>query len=435
MLLPVARCFLFNFMKRVATIILGGGQGRRLYPLTMSCCKPALSFAGRFRLIDIPISNAINSGCDKIFVITQFLSSVLHQHIFSTYRFDSFSSGFIEILAAEEKPHDKVWFQGTADAVRQNLDYFAETPADYFLILSGDQLYRLDFREMLQTALATDAEGVIATLAVTDEDTKRMGILKVNDDNFITGFTEKPQNSSEIESFKLNSSQAKKCGVKGKIPHYLASMGIYLFKRQALLDLLTEDPREDFGKHLIPTLVKKGKVSAHVHQGYWEDIGTIASFYEANMALTEAKPHFDANNEEWRIFSNSILLPGARVYGSHVDGAILSEGALIQAKEVKRSIIGPRSVIRQGAVIRNTYLMGNDFFAPPFVGSRLPSRFEIGADTLIDKAIIDKHVYIGNRVELTNKQKLTTYDGDKIFIRDGIIIVSRGANIPDGFVL
>lgn len=414
-------------MKRVATIILGGGQGKRLFPLTMTCCKPALSFGGRYRLIDIPISNAINSGCQKIFIITQFLSSILHQHIFSTYRFGSFSSGFIELLPSEERTKDKVWFQGTADAVRQNLEYFAETPADYFLILSGDQLYRMDYREMLLTALNTDADAVISALSIEEAKAKRMGVLQTNEDNYITAFHEKPQFATELESFRLMSGNAKK--------PYLGSMGIYLFKRQALLDLLSEDPREDFGKHLIPTQVKKGKVAAHVHEKYWEDIGTISSFYEANMALTERHPQFDCNHEDWRIYSSQAFLPGPRVYSTHVDGSILCEGAVLEGKEVMRSIIGPRTIVRPGAVIRNTYVLGNDFFSPPFAGSLLPSTFQIGVETVIDKAIIDKHVSIGNRVQLINRQKLDTYDGDNIYIRDGIIIVTRGATIPDGFIL
>lgn len=414
-------------MKKVATIILAGGEGKRLFPLTQSCCKPALSFGGRYRLIDIPISNAINSGCQKIFVITQYLSSMLHQHIFSAYRFDALSSSMIEVLTSEERS-DKVRFKGTADAVRQNLQYFENIPADYFLILSGDQVYSMDYRDMLKTALETDADAVIASLPIQAEQTHRMGILQVDDANIITSFHEKPQHMHELEPFRLSEMQHKRFGKPLHTKHYLASMGIYLFKRQVLIDLLSKDPREDFGKHIIPALVQSGRVAAHVHHGYWEDIGTIATFYEANMALTEKNPLYDCNNEKWRLYSSPILLPGAHVSNTHVENSILCEGTVIDAKEITHSIIGHLTTVQKGTIIRNSVVFGADPSHPS-------QNNDIGSDTIIDKAIIDRHVSIGNRVQLVNKQKLTTYDGDHIYIRDGIIIVTSGATIPDGFIL
>jgi glucose-1-phosphate adenylyltransferase len=423
-------------MKRVATIILGGGQGTRLFPLTKTRSKPAMSYGGNYRLIDIPISNALNSGAQKIFIITQFLSSSLHQHIFQTYRFSSLSSGFIELLPVEEKHQQREWLQGTADAVRQNLDYFIETAADYFLILSGDQLYTMDYRQLVQFAQEKDADAVIATLPVNEEDAKRMGVLHINEDSFITKFHEKPQAREDLDKMKMPSEQAKKVGIDPESKcSYLGSMGIYLVKRNVLIDLLQSDRGLDFGKHIIPAKVAQGNVAAYIFDGYWEDVGTVESFYNANMALTEPSPVFDCYNENWPIYAQHTMLPGARINHTQVTQSIICEGSLVDAKEVSRSIIGARTIIRQGTVIRDSYVMGNDYFAPPIETSRFPKEFYIGENTVIQKAIIDKHVQIGNNVQLINKQNLTTYDSDSVYIRDGIIIVARGATIPDGFVL
>jgi glucose-1-phosphate adenylyltransferase len=416
-------------MKDVATIILGGGQGSRLLPLTMSRCKPALCYGGRYRLIDIPISNTIHSGCKQIFVITQFLSRSLHQHILATYRFGS-SSTFIELLSTEEKPKNKVWFQGTADAVRQNLDYFEDTHAEYFLILSGDQLYHMDFNALLDCARETDADMMVASLPVDAAHAKRMGIMKINENHFIEDFHEKPQKQEELDKLRFSSGA----------PHqktsdlYLGSMGIYLFKRKALIDILRKDNREDFGKHLIPTLVGEGKVAAYIHHGYWEDIGTVESFYAVNMALTKSTTPFDCYREDWPIFSRPTTLPGAKVLGAVVDHSLLCEGTVIENATIKGSIIGPRTHVRSGTTICHTYVMGNDFFTPP-ANTRLPEKLHIGKNSIIERAIIDRHVCIGDHVQLVNKQNLVSYDSDHVYIRDGIIIVPHGASIPDGFVL
>jgi len=424
-------------MKNVATIILGGGQGTRLFPLTMSRCKPAMCYGGRYRLIDIPISNAVNSGSQMIYIITQFLSSTLHQHIFNTYRFGSLSSGFIELLSAEQKPQNNVWFQGTADAVRQNLDHFIEIPADYFLILSGDQLYRMNFREMVYFAQKTNADAVIASLPIPEADAKRMGVMQIDHNNFITSFHEKPQQRNELNRMLLTPSMSERLNLDPlKKLDYLGSMGIYLFKRKTLIDLLQRDPREDFGKHLIPTIVKEGNSAAYIHEGYWEDIGTVESFYQANMALTHSQPLFDCYNEEWPIFASQNTLPGARIMGNtQVHRSILCEGSIIDAQEVAHSVLGPRSVLDKGVIIQNSYVMGNDYFHPPTATSRLPKTFRIGENSVIKKAIIDKHVSIGRNVQLVNKQNLTHYDSENVYIRDGIIVVSKGATIPDGFIL
>lgn len=423
-------------MKNVATIILGGGQGTRLLPLTMSRCKPALCYGGRYRLIDIPVSNAIHSGCQKIFIITQFLSSSLHRHILSTYRFGNSSSSSIELLSTEEKPQYKSWFQGTADAVRQNLDYFEDTHADYFLILSGDQLYNMDFNELLECAKETEADMVLSCLPVNEKDAKRMGIMQIDHHQFITSFQEKPQIKTDLERLRLSKIQSNRLGIhESEDLTHLGSMGIYLFKRQTLIDLLSSDPREDFGKHLIPALIEKGKIAAYIHQGYWEDIGTVESFYHANIALTSPHPPFNCYNENWPLFTKSIALPGTKILESHIHHSLLCEGSIIENAEIKNSIVGPRTLVKAGTSIHDTYVMGNDFFTPPTASSRLPSQLYIGRNSVIKKAIIDRHVCIGNNVRLTNESHLSHYDGDNIHIRDGIIIVPHGSSIPDNFAL
>ena len=423
-------------MKDVAAVILGGGQGARLSPLTISRCKPALCYGGRYRLVDIPISNAIHSGCQKIFLVTQFLSSSLHRHILSTYRFGNSSFGSIELLSAEEKPQSKSWFQGTADAVRQNLNYLEDTHADYFLILSGDQLYQMDYNDLLQRARDTDADMVISCLPVNEKDATRMGIMQIDKDNFITAFQEKPQFKDDLKPLNLSKDQLVDFNIEpSKKLNYLGSMGIYLFKRQVLIDLLMDDLREDFGKHLIPNLVAKGRVAAHRHQGYWKDIGTIDSFYSANMALTQAHPPFNCYNENWPIFTKPVTLPGAKIFDAQITHSLLCEGAIIEASEISNSIIGPRTVIKSGTKIHNTYIMGNDFFRAHQNNMRLPSQLHIGKNCMINKAIIDRHVWIGDNVQLINKENLSNYASNNIHICDGIIVVPHGSTIPDNFIL
>lgn len=421
-------------MNRIAAIILGGGQGTRLSPLTITRCKPAICFGGKFRLIDIPMSNALNSGCQKIFVVTQFLSSSLHQHICRTYRQGSFSSGFIELLAAEQKPLVHAWFQGTADAVRQNIDYFIDTPVDYFLILSGDQLYNINFQEMIRFAQDTNADLTIAALPVEEKNAKRMGILKVNEDRMITEFEEKPQTREQLDHLCLPELTLKQLGHNfDKQRQYLGSMGIYLFKRKALLDLLEADSREDFGKHLIPTKVSQGSVAAYLYDGYWEDIGTIESFYEANITLTSANPPFNCYDESNPIFSHHFNLPAPKIMNTNVTSSIICEGSIIEAEEIKSSILGPRTIVKSGTSIKDCYLMGNDYYASPVKSERIPEQLSIGKDCQIERAIIDKHVYIGNGVTLINKNKLTHFDNDNVCVRDGIIVITRGTCLPDGF--
>lgn len=421
----------------VASIILGGGEGTRLYPLTLTRCKPAINFGGKYRLIDVPISNSIHADCYKIFVLTQFLSSSLHHHIFQTYMQGGRASGLVEILTAEQKPTQKCWYQGTADAVRQNIDYLLESPVEYFLILSGDQLYNINFQEMVFFAKSVDADVVIAALPVNAQEAKRMGILKVNDESFITDFYEKPQDQVLLKQLRSSTEIIERIGVSPESErHYLGSMGIYLFKRKALVDLLTRDPREDFGKHLIPTQVATGRVAAFLYEGYWEDIGTIQAFYQANMVLTNPKPQFSFNHEARPIFTCRYDLPPAKFLDTQVKQTILCEGAIIEADELTHSILGPRSVIHKGVIIRDSYIMGNDYYESTVRDHhRLPPNPHIGENSILYRTIVDKNATIGKRVQLINKQKLTHYNGENLFIRDGIIIVPRGATVPDDLII
>ncbi len=424
-------------MSRVGTIILGGGQGTRLYPLTRANCKPAITFGGKYRLIDVPMSNAIHSGCHKIFIVTQFLSKFLHDHIFKTYRPGLFSSGFVEVLTVEEKPHGKAWFQGTADAIRQNLEYLSEIPIDYFLILAGDHLYQMNYQRMMHVALQTNADVVIGALPVEENQTSRFGILKVNQDRRITDFIEKPTSKDCLEKYKITKDISEKFQLRKDAGNYLGSMGIYLFKRKTLLQLLLTDMREDFGKHLIPTIIEKGTAAAYLHDGYWEDIGTIESYYHANMALLKNNPEFNWYDERYPLLVNhqNQNLPAPKVFDTKIQNSIICEGAIIEAEEISHSIIGPRIRIKKGTVIKDSYLIGNDFYYPQSPESNLPPNLQIGENCRIERTIIDKHVCIGNNVQLINKNKLDQHSSDEIFIRDGIIIVPRGAHIPDNFVL
>lgn len=413
-------------MSKVACVILAGGQGTRLYPLSKNRCKPAIEFGGRYRIIDIPISNALGSGVETIFVLTQFLARSLNHHILHTYPPNALTGGFIEVLSAEQRANCNRWYSGTADAVRQNLDYLTEIDAEYVLILSGDQLYRMDFCAMLKKAIATDVDVLVATLAVDEKAAKRMGILKLNEDHDIIDFHEKPSSMQALDRLRTPPEILKKMGfLTGVEKPFLGSMGIYLFKRNALIELLKTDLRDDFGKHIIPSKVQKGKIGAFAHNGYWEDIGTVESFYEANLALARPHPPFDLYSTSMPIFSTIHTLPGAKIAGTQITQSIICEGSLINAHEITKSIIGQRSIIGKGTVIQNSYVMGND--PNSFLGT-------IGDDCFVNKAILDKQVTLENRVHLINKQNHSDYESDLLYVRDGIIVVPRGITLPEGFI-
>lgn len=424
-------------MEKVASIILGGGEGTRLYPLTLSSCKPAVNFGGKYRLIDVPISNSIHANCSKIFILTQFLSSSLHRHIIKTYLQNGKNGDKIEVLTAEQKPTGKSWYMGTADAVRQNIEYLKESSAEYFLILSGDQLYNIDFEEMLKCGISEDADLVIATLPVNEQDATRMGIMTIDSSYNIVHFHEKPQDKVVLNKLKTNEHLLNRLGFENStVKCYLGSMGIYLFKRKALFDLLQNDLREDFGKHLIPTQIKRGKTKSYIYKGYWEDIGTIDTFHKANLALTESNPQFQFHHDSHFIFSHLYDLPPAQFHNTQLDHTIACEGSIIVDSEIKDCLLGPRTVIQQGSILRKTYVMGNDYYEKNDIDSLMDScKPQIGESCIIQNAIIDKNVCIGNNVKLVNQQRQNFYNGENIFIRDGVIVVPRGARIPDGFIL
>jgi glucose-1-phosphate adenylyltransferase len=423
-----------DFLKRVATIILAGGQGTRLFPLTLNRCKPSVGFGGRYRLIDIPLSNSLNSRINQVFVISQYFASELHQHILSTYQLDMFRTGGLELLTPQETTKGKDWFKGTADAVRQSLDYILRSSADWFLILSGDQLYNMDLYEMLSFAKEKDADLLIASISVEEAEAKRMGLLKINTANRILSFFEKPQDPKLLEEYRLSKEFLKKNGKPGSNPHYLASMGIYIFKRSALVELLREEG-DDFGNDLIPKYIEKRRCFSYIYEGYWEDIGTVASFYKANLMLTEGKG-LNTYEEHNRIYSTPQHIPNALILGTKIQDAIIGQGGIIEAEEISHSIIGVRALIKKGTIIRDSILMGNRTYHP-FLNQTLPANhyFTVGENCLIEKAIIDEEVRIGNNVKLINKDNLETYDGDGIYIRDGIIIVTSGTELPDNFIL
>ncbi len=401
--------------EKVMSIVLAGGQGTRLHPLTLHRCKPAVGFGGKYRLIDIPISNSLNSKIHKIFVISQYFASGLQQHLSATYAHDSFSNGNLEMLCPEETAAGIRWFKGTADAVRQNLGHLSDPSIDYYLILSGDQLYNLDLLQMVEFAKKKDADLVVASLPVAEKEAKRMGLLKISSEGLIEDFYEKPQTQELLDKFAF---QEKK---------YLGSMGIYVFKKEALLRML-KSPGDDFGKDLIPAMISERKSFSFIYNGYWEDIGTVASFYEANLALIEQKNCLNMC-DPWRpIYAEVQHLPNTIIRGAKVQESIVSLGCMIEAKEITHSLIGPRTTIGKDSIIQDTIIMGSP-------GSFGEQALCIGKNCHIQRAIIDEHCQIGHHVELTNKKKQMHYDGDGVFIRDGIIIVTSGTKVPDHFVL
>lgn len=414
-------------LNNITAIVLAGGQGTRLYPLTLSRCKPAVAFGGRYRLIDIPISNALNSGIRNIAIVSQYFAAHLNQHIYSTYRLDTFQPGEFQLICPEETPSGKAWFHGTADAVRQNLDRFLATNAEYFLILSGDQLYNTDLRPFLEFARKKNADLVVASLPVLEAEARRMGLLKIDHDQKITEFFEKPQDPDTLARFAL---PPELKNVHAHATQYLGSMGIYIFKRSALVSILKEEG-DDFGRQIIPLQVKRGKSYAFVFNGYWEDIGTVSSYYHANLALTERKECLDIFDESQPIYAQSYNLPSVLVVGTKVRQSILAQGSIIEADEITHSVIGIRAKIGPGTVIRDSIVLGKR--DPTQIPDKPYLTSTIGAHCLIEKAIIDEDTHIGNHVTLVNKKQLKNFDGDGIFIRDGIIIVTSGTSLPDGF--
>jgi glucose-1-phosphate adenylyltransferase len=418
--------------QRTLAIVMGGGAGTRLFPLTKDRAKPAVPLGGKYRLVDIPISNCLNSGLRSIYVLTQFNSLSLHRHIQASYKFDNFSRSFIDILAAQQTPEGSQWYQGTADAVRQNMRYFLEGPFDYFLILSGDQLYRMDFRALLHQHIRSGADITLATKPVGREQGAEFGIMQSGADRRITRFVEKPKDPSILEEMKMSRELMAEIGSEKKEGLFQASMGIYLFNRDVLIECLRND-LADFGKHVIPQSIERYNVRAYIFQGYWEDIGTVRAFYEANLDLTDIVPEYSFFDANAPIYTHPRFLPGSKVNGASLRQAIISDGCIISDAHLERCVIGVRSIIQSGATIRDSIVMGADYFEQDRQVDEKQPAIGIGRNCVIDRAIIDKNARIADGVVITPEGKPANFDGDNYFIRDGIVIVPKNAVIPAGF--
>ncbi|WP_297985852.1 glucose-1-phosphate adenylyltransferase [uncultured Chryseobacterium sp.] len=414
----------------VISIVLGGGRGTRLFPLTYSRSKPAVPIAGKYRLVDIPISNCLNSGYNKILVLTQFNSASLNSHIKNSYHFDIFSKGFVDILAAEQNVENDQWYQGTADAVRQSMKHLDKYDYDYILILSGDQLYQMDFREMIDFHCENDGDITIATIPVNSKDAPGFGILKSDDEGNITSFIEKP--SVELLG-DWKSEVSEKSKSEGK--EYLASMGIYVFSKNVLKKMFDEDPGDDFGGELIPNGIGTYKTLSFQYDGYWTDIGTIDSFFDANIDLTTDFPKFNLFSTS-PIYTRARMLPPSKILGSYVSKAIFGDGCIVMADKIENSIVGNRSRIDRGSTLMNTYMMGADYYQDTKEivandNSRTPN-LGIGKYCYIEKAILDKNCYIGDNVRIIGGKYLPDADFDTHSIKDGIVVVKKGAVIKEG---
>lgn len=419
-------------MGRVAAIILGGGQGTRLFPLTAERSKPAVPLFGRYRLVDIPLSNCLHSNMNKIFVLTQFNSASLHRHIRETYKFDSFSRGFVEILAAEQTPATGDWFQGTADAVRKHLINIQNVKPDHYLILSGDHLYRMDYRPFLEAHIANDADVTVATLPVSKRDTSGFGIMKVQKDGRIKSFVEKPSTEEALKNMKTPRAFLEECGYEVGKRDYLASMGVYLFKAEVLEKILeTRTEWIDFGKHIIPGTLKDHNSCAYLFDGFWEDIGTVRSYYQVHMDMLCPDPPVDFRDPQHIMYTHPRYLPGAYIENAKVDRSIICEGSqVLEGAQIEHSIVGIRSIVRKNAVIKDSIIMGVDFF----VDKNDPRyrRIGIGENSRITRAIIDKSACIGKDVVIKGSPDLKDEDGKGYAIRDGIVIVLKNARIAKG---
>jgi len=422
--------------KNVIAVILGGGAGSRLSPLTSTRSKPAVPIAGKYRLVDIPISNCLNSNIGRMYVLTQFNSASLNKHIKNTYHFSAFSSAFVDIIAAEQTPDNPTWFQGTADAVRQSLRHIKQQDFSYVLILSGDQLYQMDFQEMIDNHVKCKADISIATIPVNAKEATEFGILKKGEGGIIEAFIEKP-NAELLSDWVSDTGEAMQ--TQGR--NYLASMGIYIFGRQVLFDLLQEEVKDatDFGKEIIPYSISKHNVFSFQYEGYWTDIGNIHSFFEANLALTQDVPEFNLFDNNKAIYTRARMLPPAKISGTTLEKTIVAEGCIINASRVENSVLGIRTRIGYGSTIVSCYIMGTDFYETldemnTSVSNGLP-KLGIGERCYIKNSIIDKNCRIGNDVRINGGKHLANAEHQLYSIKEGIVVVKKGAVIPDGFVI
>ncbi len=417
---------------KVLSIILGGGQGSRLYPLTENRAKPAVPIAGKYRLVDIPISNCINSDIKRIYILTQFNSASLNQHIKNTYHFSFFSSAFVDVLAAEQTIASSDWFQGTADAVRQSMHHFLKHDFEYALILSGDQLYQMDFNGMIEKHIKSKAEISIATLPVNAKDATSFGILKTNNEDVITSFIEKP--AAELLP-DWTSEVSNEMKAEGR--NHLASMGIYIFNRDLLIELMNNPDTIDFGKEIIPQNIHKHKTLSYQFEGYWTDIGNINSFFEANLGLTDDIPKFNLYDRKQHIYTRARILPTSKLSGTIVNNAVIADGCLIQAKEIERSVIGIRSRIGKDSTVINTYMMGSDYYETldEIEIENIKILMGIGERCFIKNTIIDKNCRIGDDVKINGGTHLEEKETDTYVIKEGIVVIKKGAIIPSGYVI
>lgn len=422
--------------KNVIAVILGGGQGSRLAPLTSTRSKPAVPIAGKYRLVDIPISNCLNSNIGRIYVLTQFNSASLNKHIKNTYHFSVFSSAFVDIIAAEQTPDNPAWFQGTADAVRQSLRHISQQDFHHVLILSGDQLYQMDFEEMLDNHIQSKADISIATIPVNAKDATEFGIMKKGDGNVISSFIEKPKPEVLTDWISDTGETMKEQG-----RDYLASMGIYVFSRKVLFDLLQDQVKDatDFGKEIIPYSISRYNVLSYQYEGYWTDIGNIHSFFEANLALTQDVPAFNLFDNSKAVYTRARMLPPAKISGTTLEKTIIAEGCIINASRIENSVIGIRTRIGYGTTVVSCYIMGTDFYETleemnASVHNGLP-KLGIGERCYIKNTIIDKNCRIGNDVRINGGKHLTNADHPLYTIKEGIVVVKKGAVLPDGFVI
>jgi glucose-1-phosphate adenylyltransferase len=428
-------------MPKVICLILGGGRGTRLYPLTKSRSKPAVPIAGKYRLIDIPISNCIHSGLNRIFVLTQFNSVSLHRHIANTYKFDPFGGGFVEVLAAQQTIQHETWYQGTADAVRRNIPYFTEDRFDLVLILSGDQLYRMNFQDMIRTHLETKAEATIAALPVGESEARSCGIMRIDNTGRVIAFEEKPKTAEKLDRVRTDPAWLERFGIEAKGREFLASMGIYLFNRATLVQLLAEGQATDFGYEIFPQAIANHRVQTHLFDGYWEDIGTVGAFHQANIDLTRDNPPFDFTFGDNPVFTRPRYLPCSRISGATVTNSLVADGCVIgRGCVIENSVIGVRAQIAEGATIRNTYIMGADLYEQPrhLADNARAGRpnLGVGAHSVIENAIIDKNARIGRNVQIRNAADVVdSEEAPHYVIRDKIVVIPKYTILQDGLVI
>jgi glucose-1-phosphate adenylyltransferase len=408
-------------------VILGGGRGTRLDPLTRLRSKPAVPIAGKYRLIDITISNSINSGMERMFLLTQFNSVSLHRHVVRTYKFDFFSRGFVRILAARQTPTGEKWFQGTADAVRQNLDMILESRGDHVLILAGDHMYQMDYRDMLRDHVASEADITLAVHPAAVEEVAGLGVVRVDDAGRVAEFREKPASAAAREGMEISTRVQRQYGVGAGLP-YLGSMGIYIFRREILAECL-QDEGHDFGRHILPAAVGKRRIQAHFFHGYWRDIGTISAFHDAHMDLVRSKPPFDLHNPDWPFYTHPRYLPGSRINECRFDRTIVADGSVLVDSTFSESVLGVRSVIRKASV-RRSLIMGADPYPPQESADAPP--VGIGEETVIENAIVDKNARIGRNVRILNEKGDREGEGPNWVIREGIVVIPKNAVLPDG---